>query len=327
MKCALVTGGTGLVGSNLVHALANDGVRVRVLCRKGSDRRGLGGVDAEIIEGDIRDPRSVIGAIQGCDTVFHTAAIISYWQKERDVMTDVNVRGTATVVEACLQANIEKLVHTSSIATIGPTANDSVMTEETPFDPEKGTSGYRTSKKAAEEIVIEAARKGLPAVVVNPSVIMGRRDYKVHGGRIIRDVVRKRIFYAPTGGTNIVGVDDVVAGHIAAARMGRIGERYLLVGENRSFMDIFRIVAEECGGIAPRFTVPGPVVRSVALVAEGIAGGFGVRPWVTRELVAGTGRHRRYCGEKAVRELGFTPRSLRATVRESFEWLKQADLL
>lgn len=327
MRTALVTGGTGLVGSNLVHALVEEGVRVRILCRTMSDLRGISGTDVELMRGDVRNPDDVGRAIKGCDTVFHTAAIISHWPKERGAMHDINVRGTAVVVEACLRSNVEKLVHTSSIAALGPAPHDDVMTEDTPYDPGPFPVGYRASKHAAEENILRKVGHGLPAVIVNPAVIMGRRDYRFHGGRIIRDVVRRRIFYAPAGGTNIVSVDDVVTGHLAAARLGRVGERYILAGENRSFEEIFRIVAEETGGIAPRFVVPTMAVRGIAAIVEAGAGMLGVRPWVTRELVVGIGRFRRYSSEKAVRELGYQVRSLRQTVRETVEWYRKEGLL
>jgi dihydroflavonol-4-reductase len=327
MKTALVTGGTGLVGSNLVHALVKEGVRVRVLFRGESDLRGIANTEAEAVRGDVRNPEAVRQAMKGCDTVFHTAAIISHWPNDRASMNEINVRGTAVVVDAALSAHIEKFVHTSSIAAIGPSRDDAVMTETTPYDPGPFTVGYRASKHAAELVIAQGIGHGLPGVIVNPAVIMGRRDYRFHGGRIIRDVVRRRIFYAPAGGTNIVSVDDVVAGHMAAARMGRIGERYILAGENRTFREIFEIVAEETGGIAPLFTVPRPFVWAVATVTEGVAGALRTRPWVTRELVAGIGRFRRYSSEKAIRELGYTSRSLRATVRETYAWYREEGLL
>jgi dihydroflavonol-4-reductase len=327
MRTALVTGGTGLVGSNLVHALVEDGARVRVLCRTGSDLRGIAGTDAEVVYGDVRDPDAVGRAIKGCDTVFHAAAIISHWPKERPAMHDINVRGTAVVVEACMRSNVEKVVHTSSIATIGPAVHDNVMTEDTPYDPGSYPVGYRASKHAAEQDILRRVGHGLPAVIVNPAVIMGRRDYRFHGGRIIRDVVRRRIFYAPAGGTNIVSVDDVVAGHLAAARLGRVGERYILAGENRSFEEIFGITAEETGGIAPQFNIPRSVVWGVAALVEGGARVLGTRPWVTRELVAGIGSFRRYSSEKARHELGYTYRSFRATVRETYAWYREEGLL
>lgn len=314
------------MGSNLVHALLRRGVRVRVLAR-GTDDRALQRADAEVVRGDVRNESDVRQAMKGCDTVFHTAAIVSHWSRERDLMFAVNVAGTATVVDAALRQNVERFVHTSSIATIGPDPVDAVMTEETPFVPGHRPVGYRLSKWESERIVLNAARGGLPAVVVNPAVIMGPRDHRVHGGRIVRDVARRRIFYATGGGTNIVSANDVVDGHIAAARQGRIGERYILAGENRTFVEIFQIVAEETGGVAPKFIIPTPMVRAIAATVESLAAILRVKPWVTRELVAGTGRHRRYSSEKAARELGYEPRSLRQTVRETAEWFREEGML
>ncbi|MCU0454156.1 MAG: SDR family oxidoreductase [Bacteroidetes bacterium] len=326
MRTALVTGGTGLVGSNLVHALLRRGVLVRVLTR-GTDDRALRGAEAEMIRGDVRDPGAVRQAMKGCDAVFHTAAIISHWPRERDLMFAINVGGTQTVVDAAIRQSVERFVHTSSIATIGPDPGDAVMTEETPFVPGRRPVGYRMSKWMSEQIVLKAVRSGLPGVVVNPAVIMGPHDHRIHGGRIVRDVARRRIFYATRGGSNIVSANDVVNGHIAAARQGRIGERYILAGENRTFAEIFQVVAEETGGVAPKFIVPALMVRAIAATVESVAAVLRVKPWITRELVSGTGRHRRYSSEKAALELGYEARSLRQTVRETVEWFREEGML
>ncbi len=326
MRTALVTGGSGLVGANLVHSLVQRGVQVRVLAR-GTNERGLSDATAEIIRGDVRDPDAVRRAMNGCDTVFHTAAIISHWSRDRDRMYAVNVAGTQTVVDAAIRTGVKRFIHTSSIATIGPDPDDGIMTESTPFVPGPRPVGYRMSKWESERIVLRAVRLGLPAVVVNPAVILGPRDHRVHGGRIVRDVARRRIFYATEGGTNIVSVDDVVAGHIAAAERGRIGERYILAGENRTFREIFQIVAEETGGMAPRFVVPTLLVRGIAATVEVCAAILRVKPWVTRELTSGIGRDRRYSSEKAVCELGYEPRFLRQTVRETVAWFRSEGLL
>ena len=327
MKNVLVTGGTGFVGSNLVHAILREGCSVRILRRSSSDTRSLNGADVEHLIGDVRDAAAVRRAVQGCDTVFHTAALVSYWSKQRSEMLDVNVGGTANVVRACLDAGVGRLVHTSSVAAVGYTSNGSPATEETPHDWSTETIGYRISKYRAEEEVMRGVRLGLQAVMVNPTVIMGPRDYHIHGGRIVRDIHRRRIFYATPGGTSIVDVDDVVQGHVAAARRGRVGERYILAGENLSFKEVFRITAEEVGGLKPLVTLPRPVVRLIAAGVEDISSVFGVTPWATRELVSGVGRHRAYSVEKARRELGYTFRPYRETVRRTFNWFREEALL
>lgn len=327
MKNVLITGGTGFVGSNLVHALLREGCHVRILRRETSDVRSLDNADIEHCIGDIRDANAVLKAVTGCDTVFHTAALVSYWTKERGEMLDINVGGTANVVRASLYADVHKLVHTSSVAAIGYATNGLPASEETSHNWNAETIGYRISKHRAEEEVLRGVGMGLQAVMVNPTVIMGPRDYHVHGGRIVRDIYRKRIFYATPGGTSIVDVDDVVQGHIAAALRGRTGERYILAGENLTFREAFRITAEEVGGIAPIVTLPAPFVRSLAVSIEFLADVLGRKPWVTRELISGVGRHRAYSVEKARRELGYTYRPFRETVRRTFEWFLKEGLL
>lgn len=327
MRYALITGINGLVGSHLARQLVADGFRVRGLVRTESDLRSIRGLDVELIEGDVRDPASLTAAVSGVDTVFHTAAIISYWRAERDMMFAVNIEGTRHIVDASLDARVRRFVHTSSIAALPLHSTGGMTTEETPHDGSFHDVGYRIAKFSSEQIVLEAVKRGLDAVVLNPAIIMGPGDFRFHGGRMIKDIYMGRIFYAPPGGSSVVSVKDVARAHIAAARVGRIGERYILAGENASFREIFRTTAEVVGGISPLFTVPAPVVKGIAGMTEGVARIFGRKPWVSRELVADIGLRKMYSSEKARRELGFRPAGLRETIQETFDWYRQEGLL
>ncbi len=327
MKTALVTGGTGFLGSNLAIALLREGYRVRILRRPSSDLRAIGDADVEHCLGDVRDPAAVLGAVKGCDTVFHTAAMVSYWRRERQEMFDVNIGGTWNVVHACLAAGVRRLVHTSSIAAVG-FSEDGVPVDETcPFNWGSSDVGYRISKRESEAIVLQAARRGLPAVVVNPSLIIGPRDVHFNAGQIIRDVYRRRIFYYVGGGTNVVDVDDVVRGHIAAAHRGRIRERYLLTGENLTHREILSITADVVGGIRPLLWFPMPVARGIALISEGMGNLLNRRPWMPIELVRGLDRVCWYSSAKAERELGFTVTTFRESIRKTFVWYRENGFL
>ncbi len=327
MKTVLVTGGTGFIGSNLARALSKAGCHVRILRREHSDLRAIGSTDVEHCIGDVRDPTSIKRAMKGCDTVFHTAAIISYWKKERALLMDVNVNGTRNIVDTCLEQGIEKLVHTSSIAAIGFRNDGALVDESTPFNWEPYDVEYRNAKHLAEKEIQRGVKLGLPAVIVNPAVVIGPRDIHFHGGQIIRDVYKKRIFYYTGGGTNVVYVDDVVRGHLIAAKQGRFGERYILGGQNLTYREIFSITAEMVGGIMPVFQLPRPAVKAVGLAVEGISNVFGMRPWVTRELLAGVGLYAWFSLEKAQRELAYTFTSFRDAVQRSFEWYRENGLL
>jgi len=327
MKKILVTGGTGFVGSNLAAALVKEGYHVRILRRSSSDLSAIRDIDAEQIIGDIRDKDSVEKAVKGCDTVFHAAALVSYWKRRRQELFDINIRGTANVVDACLAAGVEKMVHTSSIAAVGFAGRGLLADEETRFNWEPYDIGYRISKHRAEQEVLRGVRQGLPAVIVNPSVIVGERDIHFNGGQIIRDVYKKRIFYYVDGGISIVYVADVVQGHLEAARQGRIGERYVLSGENLTHREVLAITAEVVGGIRPFLRLPLMVAKGLAMGAELAAALTNTKPWISRELVAGIHLPVWFSCEKAKRELAYSVTPFRTAVERTFEWYKNQHLL
>jgi dihydroflavonol-4-reductase len=163
--------------------------------------------------------------------------------------------------------------------------------------------------------------------MVNPSVVIGPRDIHFHGGQLVRDIYRKRLFYYVSGGMNIVYVDDVVRGHILAARQGRMGERYILGGENLTHKEIISTIAEVVGGIRPFFKVPPPVVRLIAATAESVGTLIQRKPWVTKELLASSGLHSYFSSEKAQRELGYRVTPFREGVQRTFTWYRETGLL
>ena len=327
MRNVLVTGGTGFIGSNLAHALLQEGCSVRVFRRRNSDLHALGNIEAEHVIGDLRDVTSLRRALKGCDTVFHTAAMVSYWRKEREEMYDVNIGGTRNLVGLCLELGVKRLVHTSSVAAVGYTENGGLAQESNVFNWDQFDIGYRISKHQAEREVQRGVPHGLEAVIVNPSIVIGPRDIHFHGGQLIRDIHKKRIFYYITGGMNIVYVEDVVRGHILAARYGRSGERYILCGENLMHKEIISTIAGIVGGLRPMFRVPPGAVRMIAATAEEIGNVLNARPWVTRELLATSGMTYFFSCDKAKRELGYRVTPFSEAVRRTFEWYKEHGLL
>lgn len=327
MKTVLVTGGSGFLGSNLAWALRERGCRVRILRRSHSDLRAIGPADVEHVIGDVRDRDALRKAVTGCDTVFHAAAVVSYWKKKRQELIDVNVGGTQNVVDVCLDLGIEKLVHTSSIAAIGFASEGRCADESNDFNWQSYDIGYRNTKHQAEEVVRSAVRRGLPAVIVNPSVMIGPRDVHFLGGQILRDVYRKRIFYYVSGGISIADVADVVKGHMAAAVKGRIGERYILCGENLTHRQVLTTTAEVVGGLKPLFRLPLGAVRMIAAASEAVGTLAGREPWIPRELVAGIERTCWYSAAKAIRELGYSITPFRSAVERTFSWYRANGLL
>ena len=327
MKTVLVTGGSGFLGSNLAWALLERGLRVRILRRSGSDLRAIGDADVEHVIGDVRDRDTLRNAVAGCDTVFHAAAVVSYWKKKRQELIDVNVGGTQNVIDVCLELGVEKLVHTSSIAAIGFAGEGHYADESNEFNWQRYDVGYRNSKHQAEELVRSGVRRGLPAVIVNPSVMIGPRDIHFLGGQILRDVYRKKIFYYVSGGISIADVADVVGGHIAAALKGRIGERYILCGENLTHRQVLATTADVVGGLKPLFRLPMPAVRLIAAVSEAVGTMTDREPWVPRELMAGIDRTCWYSASKAIRELGYSITPFRSALERTFAWYRSNGLL
>jgi len=327
VRNVLVTGGTGFIGSNLAVALISEGCSVRILRRLHSDLRAIGDAPVEHSIGDIQDVESLRRAMKGCDTVFHTAAMVSYWRRQREEMYRINIGGTRNVVDACLRLGVQRLIHTSSIAAIGYPEDGGLARETNQFNWDRYDIGYRISKHKAEQEIHRGVQHGLDAVMVNPSVVIGPRDIKFHGGQLIRDIYWKRLFYYVDGGMNIAFAEDVVKGHILAARRGRKGDRYILGGENLTHRQIISTIADVVGGIQPFFKVPQWAVRSIAVVAEGIGSTLNRKPWVTRELLASSSLFNYFTSEKAERELGYMRTPFREAVQKTFSWYKQQGLL
>jgi dihydroflavonol-4-reductase len=319
MRRVFVTGGTGFIGSNLAEALIKLGVHTRILRRHNSDLSTIKGIPVEHRIGDVRDVDSLRQAIRGCDTVFHTAAMVAFKRERRQEQYETNVLGTQNVVRACLDAGVEKLIHTSSVAALGYTTDDTLITEETPYNWGQ-TSNYKYTKHLAEQEVLDAAKTGLYGVIVNPSVVVGERDIHMHGGQLIRDIKRGFVPFYIEGGMSIVYVGDVVRGHIAAALHGRTGERYILSGENLSHKEVFRRASALIGGRAPFAKIPLLMLRVAAHLVEGLSKLLKFDPIITPELVAGAGKKNWYSCEKAERELGYSVTSFDTAILAAYRW-------
>ncbi len=314
-----MTGGTGFVGANLTEALLKQGSNVKILRRENSDLRAIDGIEVEHCFGDVCDIASVKRAMKGCDTVFHTAAMVTFEKSKAEEQREVNVTGTRNVVNASLACGVERLVHTSSVSAIGYPPNGELANEETPFNWERAW-GYKFSKHKAEEEILAGVARGLNAVMVNPSVIVGERDIHFHGGDILRRVIKRQVPFFINGGMNIVYVGDIVNGHIAAAERGRTGERYILCGENLTHEEIFKRTAKHLGVFPPIAKLPIPLLRFSAGVIEFGSKAIGIEPIVTRDLIAGAGKRNWYSCEKAKRELGYSITPFDQTILAAYAW-------
>jgi dihydroflavonol-4-reductase len=320
---SLVTGATGFVGSAVARALLARGRRVRVLARPNSDRRNLGGLAVEIAEGAMEDPRSLARAVAGCRYVYHVAADYRIWVPDPAPMFRANVDGTRDLLTAALEAGAERVVYTSSVATLGLVPGGSA-TEETPSSVNDMIGPYKRSKFAAEQVARGLAReRGLPVVIVNPSTPVGPGDIKpTPTGRLIVEAACGQMPAFVDTGLNIVHVDDVAEGHLAAAENGRIGERYILGGENMALAEILAEVAQTVGRRPPRLRVPHSVLFPVAVGAELAARITGRDPFVTLDGVRMSRKKMYFSSEKASRELGYRSRPSREAIADAVGWFR-----
>ena len=324
----LVTGATGLVGSAVTRALLQAGHRVRVLVRPNSNRRNLADLSVEIAEGALEDTRSVACAVAGCRFVYHVAADYRIWVPDPAPMFRANVVGTRDLLMAALEAGVERVVYTSSVATLG-LVPDGSADETTPSRAEDMIGPYKRSKFEAEEVARELAReRSLPVVIVNPSTPVGPGDIKpTPTGRLILEAARGQMPAFVDTGLNIVHVDDVAAGHLAAAERGRIGERYILGGENMSLAEILAEVSREVGRRPPRLQVPHAMLFPVAFGAEVAARITGREPFVTLDGVRMSRKKMYFTSDKASRELHYKPRPAREAIADAVRWFRAGGYL
>lgn len=316
----LVTGGTGFVGANLVAALVRRGDHVRVLRRANSSLIALDGLDVEHVVGDILEPDAVARAVAGCDLVFHVAALSSYWRARRADVYRVNVEGTRMVMEACLRAGVSRVVHTSSIAAIGIPPRGTIGDERTPFDPLSATFAYADSKHRAEAEVRSAIARGLPALIVNPATVIGAGDHYMVSGSMIVEFARGHMPAVPPGGVCVVDVEAVVAGHLAAAERGQVGERYILGGENLSHRQIAATIAAVLERPAPRLVAPSWLLRPLALAVDGFNRVSRQTPLISGEQLRLSAIDFFFDSSKAVRELGYPIMPFRNAVEQAYAW-------
>jgi dihydroflavonol-4-reductase len=325
----LITGATGLVGSAVARKLVAEGIPVRALVRSSSPRFHLADLGLQFVEGDMRNARSIEAAMSGVRVVFHVAADYRLWARDADEIFAANVEGTRTVMQEAKKAGVERIVYTSSVATIALRDNGSAADESIGLQVEEGIGAYKRSKIAAERLVeAMVANEGLPAVIVNPSTPIGPRDVKpTPTGRIIVEAARGRMPGFLDTGLNIVHVDDVADGHLAALKRGRIGERYILGGENVLLADMLADIARLVGRRPPRWRIPRAMVIPVAYAAEATARLTGREPFTTLDGVRMAAHHMFFTAAKAERELGFRARPYRQALADAVDWFRAAGYL
>ncbi len=321
MTDALVTGGTGFVGANVVRALLAEGASVRVLARRGGDRRGVAGLAVEIVEGDLLDAAAVTRAVAGVRTVYHVAADYRLWARDADVLFRTNVEGTRALLRAAADAGAARIVYTSTVGALGNAGDGTPGTEDTPVTFADMVGPYKRSKFLAEQAALELARAGAPVVIVNPSAPVGPWDVKpTPTGQMIVDFLRGKMVATLDTGLNVVHVRDVAHGHLLAAARGRVGEKYVLGHRDLSLSEIFGLLADITGRPAPRFRIPYAVAWLAAAGMETVARLTRGTPSVPLDAVRMARKRMYFSPAKAVRELGLPQTDVREALRDAVEW-------
>jgi dihydroflavonol-4-reductase len=320
----LVTGASGFVGSAVARTLLRAGFFVSVLLRPASNRINIDNLDVEVVEGDMRDADAVADAMRGARYLFHVAADYRLWAQDPEEIVRTNCEGTRTLMCAALKAGVEKIVYTSSVATLEIPANGDVADETMPLSAAAAIGAYKRSKVMAEALVEQMiAEDQLPAVIVHPSTPIGPRDVKpTPTGRIIVEAASGRMPAYVDTGLNFVHVDDVAAGHLAALRRGAIGGHYILGGQNVRLASLLADIAELSGRRPPRFRIPRTILYPLAVAAETKARLTNREPFLTLDGL----RMSKYCmfftSAKAQRDLGYETRPYREALADALEWFR-----
>jgi dihydroflavonol-4-reductase len=317
----LVTGASGFLGSHVARQLAERGERVRVLLRATSQTRLLDGLPVERVSGDLRDAASLARALAGVRIVYHVAADYRLWARNPREIYESNVEGTRNLLEAARRANVEKFVYTSTVGTVAVPRERTLPDESTVTSVEEMIGAYKRSKWLAEQEARQAAAAGVPVVIVNPTTPVGPGDAKpTPTGRIIVDFLNGRMPAYVDTGLNFVPVEDAAAGHLLAAERGRIGERYILGGENLTLKQALEILSQLSGRPAPRVRVPHVLALAVGYADAALSRLVGREPQVPLEGVR-MARHSMFVStEKARAELGFTAGPIAAAFERAVRW-------
>lgn len=316
----LVTGASGFLGSHVARQLAARSEAVRVLVRPSSQLRAIEGLHVEKVEGDLRDGASLDRALRGVRRVFHVAADYRLWARNPQDIYESNVTGTRNLLEAARRAGVEQFIYTSTVATVA-VDRPSMPSEETEGLLVEMVGHYKRSKWLAEKEALTAAKSSLPVIIVSPTTPVGPGDWKpTPTGKIILDFLNGKMPGYVETGLNFIGVEDAAAGHLLAAERGKIGERYLLGGENLTLKQLLDTLSRITGRPAPRLKIPHGVALAVAFAENAFSRLLGREPRIPVEGVR-IARHRMFVDcSKARRELNFVPGPVTAALERAVSW-------
>jgi dihydroflavonol-4-reductase len=325
----LITGATGFIGSAVARAAQQHGFLLRVFVRATSPRRNLAHLEAEVVEGDMRDQASVEGALKGVRYLFHVAADYRLWARDPAEIVRNNLHGTQAVMRAAMACGIERVVYTSSVATLHVDHQTAAATEDRPLAPHEAIGAYKRSKVMAERLVEEmAARAGLQAVIVNPSTPIGIQDIRpTPTGRIIVEAASGRMPAFVDTGLNLVAVEDVGLGHLLALAHGKVGERYILGGDNITLQQLLAEIATLTGRRPPSVKLPVWPLYPLAGISEALARLTGKEPFLTVDGLKMSQNRMFFSSAKAGRELGYRPGPYQPALRAALDWFDREGYL
>jgi dihydroflavonol-4-reductase len=325
----LVTGATGFVGAAVARALIARGERVVLLARKNSPRGNVEGLDAEVVIGDLRDAPSLAPAFKGVDRLYHVAADYRLWARDPNEIVEANRLGVTNIMAAALRAGVSRVVYTSSVATLKLNSEGRPVDETSPATPEQAIGAYKKSKTIAERVVqTMVSAQGLPAVIVSPSTPIGPRDIKpTPTGRVIVEAASGRMPGYVDTGLNLVHVEDVAAGHLAAMDKGRIGERYILGGQDAPFGQFLAEICQRAGRRPPSLEIPRAPLFPLALAAEFFAKFTGKEPFVTMDALRMAKYRMYFSSAKAEAELGYSARPYTRALDDALAWFRQMGMV
>lgn len=319
----LVTGATGFFGGNLARRLAQSGCRVRVLVRGGRRPVALEGLEFEPAEGDLRDVASLARAVAGCRQVYHAAASMAMWCRDRaavEQVREINVGGTRRLLQAARAAGVERAVHVSTVDAIGLPPPGEIADESTDWPPGRIRTPYAITKREAEAVALSS---GVETVIVNPGLMIGPFDPKPSSGRLLLPLTRGPIVFCPRhGGNNFVDVRDAVAGAMAAMARGRAGERYILGHVNLSYRDLFSRALAALGRRPLLVPAPSAAVTAAGCAMEMAGRLTGIEPILPRELARLASANHYYDPGKAIRDLGLPQTPIETALADAYGWYR-----